>query len=415
MGLMREPRLISAGLLAVAVVAVSVSAVGCGHDTANDSAVDAASLAIDPPIVVPPAAIAPEVWAERGALINESDFSDLDAGIRTHVSRATRAVYASVSAQDGSPTAVSGAFFEPIGEPPPGGWPVISLAHGTSGIGNDCGLSMQPDLLGYGGLLNRLLSSGFAVAMTDYQGLGDLGVHPYLEPRTAAFNVIDAVRAMTHISPNVSTRWVALGISQGGQASWASDEFDEFYGGGLTLLGAVAVSPAADVVEIAERAHEKSLTAEQVSVFPLLITGIARYDPDVIASKYLRGSAMTTEYLLRCAPGSKPGVRPTAAYDIGSDSDADTDTLKTALRKIALPQRALSVPLLVINGLNDQTIPPRWVATAVARSCQMGGSIEHDEIPSAGHADLAIPDSVLTWIADRFVNKPAESNCPETK
>jgi hypothetical protein len=34
-----------------------------------------------------------------------------------------------------------------------------------------------------------------AVAATDYQGLGAPGVHPYLDAKTAGFNVIDSVRA----------------------------------------------------------------------------------------------------------------------------------------------------------------------------------------------------------------------------
>ena len=52
---------------------------------------------------------------------------------------AWRAVYTSVSGVDGGLREVSGAFFVPSGTPPQNGWPVISLAHGTTGIGHDCG------------------------------------------------------------------------------------------------------------------------------------------------------------------------------------------------------------------------------------------------------------------------------------
>ena len=99
---------------------------------------------------------------------------------------------------------VSGAFFVPRGTPPENGWPVISLAHGTTGIGHDCGPSRQPDLMGYAPMIQSFLADKYAVALTDYEGLGESGSHPYLEPRTAAFNTIDAVRAMRDISPTVS-------------------------------------------------------------------------------------------------------------------------------------------------------------------------------------------------------------------
>ena len=45
---------------------------------------------------------------------------------------AWRAVYTSVSGVDGGIREVSGAFFVPRGTPPENGWPVISLAHGTT-------------------------------------------------------------------------------------------------------------------------------------------------------------------------------------------------------------------------------------------------------------------------------------------
>ena len=161
--------------------------------------------------------------------------------------QAWRAVYTSVSGVDGGRREVSGAFFVPRGAPPENGWPVISLAHGTTGIGNDCGPSRQPDLMGYAPMVQWLLADKYAVALTDYEGLGESGSHPYLEPRTAAFNTIDAVRAMRAISPLVSARWMAVGYSQGGQAVWAADELNAYYGNDLQLQGSVALAPAANV------------------------------------------------------------------------------------------------------------------------------------------------------------------------
>ena len=64
---------------------------------------------------------------------------------------------------------------------------------------------------------------------------------------TAAFNTIDAVRAMRDISATVSARWMAVGYSQGGQAVWAANELNSYYGNDLQLQGSVALAPAANL------------------------------------------------------------------------------------------------------------------------------------------------------------------------
>ena len=91
--------------------------------------------------------------------------------------------------------------------------------------------------MGFLSTVIAFLTDGYAVAMTDYQGLDDVGVHPYLEPWTAAYNVIDAVRAIRNLSADVSSNWAAYGVSQGGQAVWAANEINAEYGHALKLVG----------------------------------------------------------------------------------------------------------------------------------------------------------------------------------
>ncbi len=121
-------------------------------------------------------------------------------------------------------------------------WPMAPPASA-----HDCGPSRQPDLMGYAPLIQSFLADKYAVALTDYEGLGESGSHPYLEPRTEAFNTVDAVRAMRAISATVSARWMAVGYSQGGQAAWAANELNSYYGNDLQLQGSVALAPAANL------------------------------------------------------------------------------------------------------------------------------------------------------------------------
>ena len=117
-------------------------------------------------------AIATGDLSGRGTVVSSSDqvpfdFSELPAG-----STAQTMVYRSISGVTGSPTVVSGAVFTPPGIPPPGGWPVIGYAHGTVGVTPDCGPTVDSRLLGDITSVAIQLNLGYAVAYTDYAGLG---------------------------------------------------------------------------------------------------------------------------------------------------------------------------------------------------------------------------------------------------
>ncbi|WNG86724.1 lipase family protein [Mycobacterium sp. ITM-2016-00317] len=152
-----------------------------------------------------------------------------------------------------------------------------------------------------------MLDRKYAVALSDYEGLGPFGTHLYLEQRTAAFNTIDAVRALREISPTVSTRWAAIGYSQGGQAVWAANELNPYYGGGLDLVGSVALAPAANVTATADLIWSRSVTEEQLALYPLFIVGLGRYNPDLDQKAFLHGAAEAQrKRLSHCAQRREP-------------------------------------------------------------------------------------------------------------
>src|SRR5690242_19541191 len=221
------------------------------------------------PAIVALPHIGGEVWDSRGHVLRQEPYVDPPLEDPAVLGRAWRAVYTSVSGVDGGRREISGAFFVPPGPAPEKGWPLISLAHGTTGIGNDCGPSRQQDLMGYAPMVESFLTNKYAVALTDYEGLGESGSHPYLEPRTEAFNTIDAVRAMREIAPAVSTRWVAVGYSQGGQAVWAANELNSDYANGLQLQGAVSLAPAVNLTGVVDLVSSGTLTDDQRACFPL--------------------------------------------------------------------------------------------------------------------------------------------------
>ncbi|MCH9733764.1 MAG: lipase family protein [Actinomycetia bacterium] len=391
------------GLLSIVLV---VS--GCGNSSTGTEA------AIAAPIPTPPPIIAPDASKARGEIVEQFALTNFFDDEENSIGEARRAVYRSVSGIDGGVRDVSGVFLIPPGSPPPGGWPVLSIAHGTTGIGNDCGPSRDPELMGSLPAAKAYLADGYAVAISDYEGLGERGRHPYLEPRTSAFNVTDAVRALRSIFPDISTQWVAFGNSQGGQAAWAANEVAGWYGTGLDLVGSVALSPAANVTALADLARYHSLTSDQQAVMPLVVAGVERFTPELTEHSLLPDFTPEQEGdIFSCEADSSTLRADVLSHSIRLDDPATTALLRDALRRIALPQEPLAAPMLVINGLDDQTILPQWVTTAVDGACELGGRVEHFEVADAGHGDLgsAAYEIASEWVRDRFDSLPAPSNC----
>ncbi|MGJ0117900.1 alpha/beta hydrolase family protein [Williamsia sp. MIQD14] len=349
----------------------------------------------------------------RGTVVSATPLTDLTPEVAGIVSSAARATYLSVDPVTGAEVRVTGTFLVPRGTPPTGGWPVISYAHGTTGIANGCGLSQSPDLRGYTGTLTALVSAGFAVAATDYRGLGPSGAHLYLEPLSAALDVIDAVRALRRATSTVSTRWLAFGDSQGGQAVWSAAEQQSTLGTGLTLVGALATKPAANVTPVPELAEHERLSAEQRTIAALVAVGAARSS---------RGALTVAQVLPRIPPdrlaelvGCDSGARSralseTSAVDMAPNADA-VDRYTTELRRQALPQRRSEVPIRVVYGLADQLVPPEWVRSAIDDACALGSPVSARAVPGKGHGDTLLDDTDQQWVTARFAGQPVTGTC----
>lgn len=97
---------------------------------------------------------------------------------------------------------VSGSVSVPDGQAPEGGWPVISWAHGTTGVADACAPSTgsvpgsDGEYLRYiNETIDRYVRAGSAVVQTDYVGMGTPGVHPYINGDSEANAVPDIVTA----------------------------------------------------------------------------------------------------------------------------------------------------------------------------------------------------------------------------
>ena len=392
--------------LACLILPIALLAPACGHDSPAPTPQAETGVALNGDFS----------GTGPGTLLDARTLPTIDRRLRAGTSIAGRVEYTSTSAITNSETRVTGTVFAPKGKAPDGGWPVVALGHATTGIETDCAPSLSPSLVGLASMVVPLLAAGYVVTVPDYQGLGsDQNYHPYLEPITEGYNLIDAVRAARKLVPEASDRWVAVGMSQGAQAAWAANELAATYGAGLNILGSVSLAPPINVTFLADLAESGGLTKEQESPYPALLAALKNEHPEFNLDDYRRGIVeQNWDLLLQCNVSSAAAREAVVAQitedDLRPSSQAATDTLRGYLQKMSLPQKVAAAPMLVIYGGKDAFIPPTSTEHALAKACGMGDVIDIQQQPDKGHDDLDL-SMALPWIGDRFTGAPVTNSC----
>lgn len=262
----------------------------------------------------------------------------------------------------GAPAPSTGAVFVPEGPVPAGGWPVVSWAHGTTGIGDSCAPSRAPRSDVDAAYLSGWLSRGYAVVATDYVGLGTEGVHAYLHGQSEGKSVIDMVRAGRALLPDLSSTWVAVGHSQGGHAAMFAAHAATRYAPELDYRGAVATGTPAnlDLVLPLGGPRFPDLGLFGATTFSsFILQGLTSVDPDVHIERYLtdRGVALVEAAAQACfdeleALGGGMEVSALVKEPLGDDA------VRAALREyLEVPVSGYDRPIFVAHGLADRTVP----------------------------------------------------------
>jgi hypothetical protein len=139
---------------------------------------------------------------------------------------------------------VSGAIHFPKGTAPPGGWPIVAWAHGTTGTADVCAPSWMPRGKRDTDYLNAWLAQGYAVVASDYQGLGTPGGHPWMAVRPAGWSVLDSARSALAAFPELANAVVIVGQSQGAHAALSATGLAAAYAPTLTMKGTVVTGVA---------------------------------------------------------------------------------------------------------------------------------------------------------------------------
>ena len=192
-------------------------------------------------------------------------------------------LYHSQDAHD-NPIAVSGIIVLPTDPPKTeAGYPVVSWAHGTVGVAHKCAPSRDwpasdthPMNAYAHNLLNGFLDQGWAVAMTDYEGLGVARGqsfyrrHPFMHGKSQANGVLDIVLTARRLfGGQISDQFAISGHSQGGQAAlFAASHAPGRVSG---LAGVAAIAPASHTLDVVKAGAYLPIPNEGLAFTPLFL------------------------------------------------------------------------------------------------------------------------------------------------
>jgi pimeloyl-ACP methyl ester carboxylesterase len=315
-------------------------------------------------------------------------------------------LYKQVGMSDGL-VAVSGIVSIPKGNAPRGGWPVITYAHGATGIADRCAPSQatgpasgayQTDV-GLAPLLDRWIRDGYAVLRTDYEGLGGPGPHPFLIGRAEGHGVLDIVRAARQLDPALSRKVVIVGHSQGGHAALWAAALAPHYTPDLRVLGNIAFAPASHTAEQASLLNTLS-TPALTPLAALILRGIDIAYPTLHVRSLLTpaGSKLYPQTLRLCLKGlgSKNSFGGLPLNHLVKKSA----NLTSIIHHLALNDPntlKITAPVLLEQGLSDQTVFPVFTQALSISLTGVGDSVTYHTYPGATHSSvLAVAASDAT-------------------
>ena len=359
-------------------------------------------------------------------------------------------IYQSTRVSDEAPIGVSGIIAMPQGNPPTGGWPVVSWSHGTVGVADRGAPSLDSEELAEvgdptgppmivhrkinaapHGLLNEFLNRGWAVVMTDYEGLGTRGPHPYLFGTSEARGVLDIVRAARALHnrdsatghETISRRFVIVGHSQGGQAALFAAHLAPTWTTELTLLAVAAIAPAS----AQERLLLLSLlpAAPDLAFLPLAIVGALASEPGLateleqkvftpLGLQLFKDTIDVRTRVELSEPdcwGALPGRKYFRVL-------SRKPRLTAALRRMH-PDLEIQVPIRISQAVNDRRVSAAatkklWKQLKRRNQTVTVERIEYDKVAPAVPASLGDHFGILTtdrvsladWLERKFATAP---------
>ena len=309
----------------------------------------------------------------------------------------TKLVLYSSRTPQGAKDAISGSVSVPKGKPPKGGWPVITWAHGTTGVADACAPSRDfqgsPANTGeayINGDLNAWLRAGYAVLRTDYEGLGTPGKHPYLIGTSEGRSVLDIVAAARQLDPKISKRYLISGHSQGGHAALFAAGLASSWQPKLKLRGTVAFAPASHILDQTSLLPSLTSPSGLSALATLIVDGASTQSSAINVNQILSDPVLQFYPLLQSQCLSRLGASDELGGIAPSQlerSGADLSALNPVLAAMN-PLVKTSAPILIPQGESDTTVFPFYTNKLKDELIADGDQVTYKTYPGINHVGV---------------------------
>jgi dienelactone hydrolase len=288
--------------------------------------------------------------------------------------------------------------------------PIVSVASGTRGVGDTCAPSRWLDY--ERPFIEPMLLAGWAVVVTDYEGLGTPGMHTYVVGQSEGRAVIDMVRAATNLPATgleAGGKVAFSGYSQGGGGAMWAGELQPTYAPELDLVGIAAGGVPADLTKVAE-----GLDGKVGFGFLLLAAyGLDAAYPELDLETYFneRGRRTYEQEQDDCV-GATLGH---AFQNIGMFTT--TNPLRSPQWQARLAENRLGanppdVPIRLFHGTLDEIVAPGQARALRNEYCAAGADVQW-EWHLGEHVSTMVTGApgVITFLDRRFRDRPFLGHC----
>ncbi len=386
---------VAAALTLVSVMLAATSAVAAPKETPRKAPTGRA-------FYTPPA---PLPSADPGDLIWSAPFKGIPGAKAWKVLYHSRAI-------DGSDVAVSGVVVAPTEPAPASGRPVISWAHGTHGIADNCAPSRTADMVSRLPSIGKVVAQGYVVVATDYEGLGTPGTHPYLVGESEARSVLDIAWAAQHLpGTDANAQTFVWGQSQGGQAALFAGEIAPTYAPDLDLLGIVSGAPVTDAAAM----FPAAATIPDTLGFAVMgMIGLQAAYPDAKVADVLTPAALEqTSIVEKKCYGAVLDAFKQPVDQVIARNPSEVPPFPDLFAADSPGKVPTAVPMLVYQGLSDDVVYKVFTDKYVQLACALGNTVQYKTFTGKDHYEenAAAEKDVLEWMQARLAGVPAPSTC----
>ena len=294
--------------------------------------------------------------------------------------------------------------------------PIVSVAQGTQGLGDQCapskslvsGVNYE---LPY---IQALLARGWAVAVTDYEGLGLPGTHTYIAADAEAHAQIDIVRAATKVSSLGLAADAPVGFtgySQGGQSAARVAEIESTYAPELNVVGVAAGGVPSDPEQLGTTLNGGPFFA----FLAMAAVGLDAAYPELDLEAYLNdtGRQLLETNQNACLADGLLALGFQSIENLTTSNPLTTPAWQARLDQNRLGSVGPQVPVFQYHAVLDEIIPYPQGTTLRDAWCARGAEVRWMDLFLSEHA-LGIfqgQTDALNFLNDRFTGVPFQPTC----